>query len=72
VATAFSGNGMTYAMISGILLSDLIAGRKNPWAGIYDPKRRPTVKQLVTKGRDYVAEMWNGAGKNVFRKKPNP
>jgi glycine/D-amino acid oxidase-like deaminating enzyme len=40
IATGTSGNGMTYGTIAGILLTDLILGRKNEWAKIYDPARR--------------------------------
>jgi glycine/D-amino acid oxidase-like deaminating enzyme/nitrite reductase/ring-hydroxylating ferredoxin subunit len=39
MATGDSGQGMTHGTIAGILLSDLVAGRKNPWAHLYDPKR---------------------------------
>jgi nitrite reductase/ring-hydroxylating ferredoxin subunit len=39
VATGFSGNGMTYGAIAGILIADLIEGKANPWSEIYDPKR---------------------------------
>jgi len=40
VATGFSGNGMTYGTIAGILLTDLIGGRENPWTRLYDPSRK--------------------------------
>ena len=39
LATGTSGNGLTYGMISAMILSDLIAGRDNPWAKLYDPSR---------------------------------
>lgn len=39
IATGFSGTGMTYGTISGMLLTDLIQGRKNEWADLYDPSR---------------------------------
>jgi glycine/D-amino acid oxidase-like deaminating enzyme/nitrite reductase/ring-hydroxylating ferredoxin subunit len=39
VATGDSGQGMTHGTIAGILISDLIAGRENPWADLYDPSR---------------------------------
>ncbi len=39
VATGDSGNGMTHGALAGILLADLITGRDNPWAKVYDPKR---------------------------------
>ena len=34
-----SGQGMTHGMMAGILLSDLVVGKENPWATLYDPKR---------------------------------
>jgi len=34
-----SGNGMTHGTIAGMLISDLILGRHNPWASLYDPGR---------------------------------
>jgi glycine/D-amino acid oxidase-like deaminating enzyme/nitrite reductase/ring-hydroxylating ferredoxin subunit len=39
VATGDSGNGMTHGTIAGILLTDLICGRANPWAALYNPSR---------------------------------
>ena len=40
VATGDSGQGMTHGTIAGILLTDLILGRDNPWATLYDPSRK--------------------------------
>ena len=39
IATGDSGNGMTHGTIAGLLITDLIAGRENPWAKLYDPSR---------------------------------
>ncbi|MDQ3082501.1 MAG: FAD-dependent oxidoreductase, partial [Gemmatimonadota bacterium] len=39
IATGDSGNGITHGTIAGILLTDLIIGRKNPWSKLYDPSR---------------------------------
>lgn len=39
VATGDSGMGMTHGTIAGMLLTDLIQGRSNPWAELYDPSR---------------------------------
>jgi glycine/D-amino acid oxidase-like deaminating enzyme/nitrite reductase/ring-hydroxylating ferredoxin subunit len=39
IATGHSGNGITYGMIAGLLLGDLIVGRPNAWADVYDPSR---------------------------------
>jgi glycine/D-amino acid oxidase-like deaminating enzyme/nitrite reductase/ring-hydroxylating ferredoxin subunit len=40
IATGDSGNGMTHGTIAGMILNDLVAGRENGWAGLYDPSRR--------------------------------
>ncbi len=40
IVTGDSGMGMTHGTIAGILLTDLIAGRENPWASLYDPARK--------------------------------
>jgi glycine/D-amino acid oxidase-like deaminating enzyme/nitrite reductase/ring-hydroxylating ferredoxin subunit len=40
IVTGDSGMGMTYGAIAGILLTDLILGRDNPWATLYDPSRK--------------------------------
>jgi glycine/D-amino acid oxidase-like deaminating enzyme len=68
VATAFSGNGMTYSAISAMLICDLIEGKKTPWEKVYDPKRllwRP--KRLSVKAGDYIEEFFGGAVKNILR-----
>jgi glycine/D-amino acid oxidase-like deaminating enzyme/nitrite reductase/ring-hydroxylating ferredoxin subunit len=40
IVTGDSGNGMTHGTIAGMLLSDLMVGRENPWARAYDPSRK--------------------------------
>jgi glycine/D-amino acid oxidase-like deaminating enzyme/nitrite reductase/ring-hydroxylating ferredoxin subunit len=40
IATGDSGNGMTHGTIAGVLITDLIVGRENPWARLYDPSRK--------------------------------
>jgi glycine/D-amino acid oxidase-like deaminating enzyme/nitrite reductase/ring-hydroxylating ferredoxin subunit len=40
MATGDSGNGMTHGTIAGILITDLIMGRENEWAELYDPTRK--------------------------------
>lgn len=40
IATGDSGNGMTHGTIAGILLTDLVLGRPNPWQMLYDPSRK--------------------------------
>jgi glycine/D-amino acid oxidase-like deaminating enzyme len=39
IATGDSGNGITHGTIAGIILCDLIQGKNNPWANLYNPDR---------------------------------
>jgi glycine/D-amino acid oxidase-like deaminating enzyme/nitrite reductase/ring-hydroxylating ferredoxin subunit len=39
IATGDSGNGMTHGTIAGLLLTDLICRRENPWEALYSPSR---------------------------------
>ncbi len=39
IVTGDSGNGMTHGTIAGMLLKDLVLGKENPWAKLYDPSR---------------------------------
>jgi flavin-dependent dehydrogenase len=40
IVTGDSGNGMTHGTIAGMLLTDLILDRENPWAKAYHPSRK--------------------------------
>ena len=40
VATGDSGMGMTHGTLGGMLLSDLVLHRPNPYHGLYDPSRK--------------------------------
>ncbi len=57
IATGFGGNGITYAMISGILLSDLICHKFNSWEAVYSPSR---IKLSST--TDYIKQNLNVLG----------
>jgi Rieske Fe-S protein len=48
--------GMTHGTIAGMLLTDLIMGRQNPWTDLYDPSR----KTLVA-AKDFAQENVNVA-----------
>jgi nitrite reductase/ring-hydroxylating ferredoxin subunit len=39
VATGASGNGFTHGTLAGLILTDMIVGRPNPWQSLYDPRR---------------------------------
>jgi glycine/D-amino acid oxidase-like deaminating enzyme/nitrite reductase/ring-hydroxylating ferredoxin subunit len=58
VVTGDSGNGITHGIIAGMLIVDLLAGRKNPWAMVYDPSRKTLKPRALA---DYVAENANVA-----------
>lgn len=57
ITTGDSGNGMTYAAIAGMLIADLIMGRNNPWATLYDPARKIGLHSIA----DYAKENLNTA-----------
>lgn len=40
IATGDSGMGITHGTIAGMLLTDMILGRDNPWEQLYDPARK--------------------------------
>lgn len=39
--TGDSGMGLTHGTLGAMLVTDLILGRDNPWAEVYDPSRKP-------------------------------
>jgi glycine/D-amino acid oxidase-like deaminating enzyme/nitrite reductase/ring-hydroxylating ferredoxin subunit len=47
--TGDSGMGMTHGTIGGMLVSDLILGKENPWTEVFDPSRLATqsIKEAV-------------------------
>jgi len=57
IATGDSGQGMTHGTIAGMLLTDLIQGRKNRWEDLYSPSRI-RLKSLP----EYASENINVAG----------
>ena len=58
VATGDSGNGMTHGTIAGMLLTDLIMGRENPWSGLYDPSRKTlgAIKEFAKENINVAAQ----------------
>jgi Rieske Fe-S protein len=56
IHTGDSGMGLTHGTIGGMLLRDLILGRSNPWAALYDPSRK-----TVGAAREYTSENLNVA-----------
>jgi glycine/D-amino acid oxidase-like deaminating enzyme/nitrite reductase/ring-hydroxylating ferredoxin subunit len=64
--TGDSGQGITHGVIGGMLLSDLILGRDNEWAKLYDPKRISVraagqfAKENLNVARQYAAWLLPG------------
>jgi glycine/D-amino acid oxidase-like deaminating enzyme len=67
VACAFSGNGMTYAPLAGMILRNLIVSGSSEYGDIYDPKRRLRPRAVARKALDYTGELFGGAVRNLFR-----
>jgi glycine/D-amino acid oxidase-like deaminating enzyme len=69
IATGDSGMGMTHGTLAGILLTDLLQGRKNRWTSLYAPSRRKAsavaefLQENLNVARRYFASL---------RRKPNP
>jgi glycine/D-amino acid oxidase-like deaminating enzyme/nitrite reductase/ring-hydroxylating ferredoxin subunit len=76
IATGDSGNGMTHGTIAGIILNELIQGRKHQWAKLYDPARvrlRATpeyVKENVNVAEQYKDYFTGGEAAEVDSIKP--
>jgi glycine/D-amino acid oxidase-like deaminating enzyme/nitrite reductase/ring-hydroxylating ferredoxin subunit len=51
VAAGFGGWGMSQGTVAGMLLSDMILGRPNPWESLFDPSRFDAAKEFT--GRRY-------------------
>jgi glycine/D-amino acid oxidase-like deaminating enzyme/nitrite reductase/ring-hydroxylating ferredoxin subunit len=58
IATGDSGMGMSHGTIAGMLLTDLILGRENPWKDLYNPGRVPVgaASDLITEGLNVAAQ----------------
>jgi glycine/D-amino acid oxidase-like deaminating enzyme/nitrite reductase/ring-hydroxylating ferredoxin subunit len=51
-ATGYAGNGLTFGTLAGMMMSDAILGRTNPWRELFDPGR----KALTRGAWDYLKE----------------
>jgi len=55
-ATGFSGNGLTFGTLSGMMAADRVLGRTNPWSDLFDTGRakiRGGVWDYVRENKDY-------------------
>jgi glycine/D-amino acid oxidase-like deaminating enzyme/nitrite reductase/ring-hydroxylating ferredoxin subunit len=56
VVTGDSGMGLTHGTIAGLLITDQIAGRPNPWEKLYDPARKIVNSEFVKENANTVAQ----------------
>ncbi|MBP3476859.1 MAG: FAD-dependent oxidoreductase [Lachnospiraceae bacterium] len=57
VATGFQKWGMTSAMVSAMLLADMVQGIENPYAAVFKPSRNIFTKQLFCNGAEAVLNL---------------
>ena len=65
VATGFQKWGMTSSMVAAMLLRDLILGRENPWAEVFDPGRFDGETLLGITGE--TGQAVKGLARNFFK-----
>jgi glycine/D-amino acid oxidase-like deaminating enzyme/nitrite reductase/ring-hydroxylating ferredoxin subunit len=51
-ATGYAGNGLTFGTLAGMMMSDAILRRSNPWTELFDPGRKALTRGLW----DYIKE----------------
>jgi len=51
IATAFSGNGITFGTLAGMMACDYVLGSKNPWSELFHPDRKK-----LRAGWNYIKE----------------
>jgi len=77
IATGDSGMGMTHGTIAGMLITDLIQRRANPWTELYDPARVRTgaavewVKENLNVALQYKDWLTRGDVKSIDEITPN-
>jgi glycine/D-amino acid oxidase-like deaminating enzyme/nitrite reductase/ring-hydroxylating ferredoxin subunit len=77
VVTGDSGMGMTHGTIGGMLVSDLILRRANPWTALYDPARVRTgaalewVKENLNVALQYTGWLTKGDVESIDQITPN-
>jgi hypothetical protein len=63
VASGFNKWGMTGAMTAAMVLSDMIAGKKNPFEEVFSPSRNMITPQLFCNAAEAVGSLLTPTGK---------
>jgi len=75
-STGYSGNGMTFGTLAGMMAADRISGRTNPWSALFDPSRKSLggLWDYVKENKDYpyylVRDRFAGAEGKSLRSVP--
>ena len=56
IVTGDSGEGLTTGVAASLILPDLIEGKKNPWASVYNPSRKVVAPSSVSDYLEQAAE----------------
>ncbi len=58
IVTGDSGHGLTHGTIGGMLITDLIMGRENPWRNLYEPGRinSSAIGEFLKEGANVMAQ----------------
>jgi len=48
--------GLTHGSLAGIIIRDLILGRGNPWAEVFDPSRKTPDRDFVKENANTIAQ----------------
>lgn len=68
IATGYAGDGLVYGTVAGIILSDILSGKENPWQNIYSPKRftpGASAKEFIKENADVAYHFVADRFKNV-------
>jgi glycine/D-amino acid oxidase-like deaminating enzyme/nitrite reductase/ring-hydroxylating ferredoxin subunit len=73
IATGFGGNGMTFGTIAGLMATDAVIGRQNPWSHLFDIGRTRvgSAWNYIAENKDYpyymIRDRFAGAAKRSLR-----
>lgn len=62
-ASGFNKWGMTSAMVSAMLLRDMVTEKKNPWEAVFSPSRSMLKPQLLLNGAEAAVNLLTFTGK---------
>lgn len=70
LATGYQTWGMTNGSLAGKMISDLVMKKENPYAKIFDPKRKINLGKVVRFPLAMMSNMKSFIGEKLFLKKP--